>query len=603
MYFAKLFPILMELWLQAPSQTIAKAFEDLDHWQLEAASDTAENLLCENPNDPLVQLLNAEVLHQQGRHETALALWRSSHIFYPARADVIGPRIWASAAYAPYFQTDASQHFEIHYMDKDVVIAALATQILEVAYQRFGKLLDFYPAEAGQKIVVEIYPDAQGLAGATGLTFREIQTSGTIAVCKFHRIMILSPLATLRGYAWADTLAHEFVHLMISKKSKNTIPVWLHEGIAKYLETQWRLDKAPKIAPYQQDLLAKALHANNLVSLQRMHPSMAKLASQDEATLAFAEVFTLVGYLQDHYGIASIAQLLQNSARTGSLDSALKQTLGVSLSTLEKRWLKSLRAQKFTRVPNAQKPKIELVSNDNPVTETISSTKQIDDKPVHDHARLGELLQLRAHTAAAILEYEKAMGQHPEQYPDICNQLARLYMQTERFDEALKLVHTVLKTTPDAMDAQLIAGRIELQRNHWEQAKTHYEAARLQNPYQPEIPQALARIYTHLQQPDKAKQQATFAKWCEQPRPQQNIVVPQSDHGSVCPQHHGKVRMVHCPEQHIQIDKMPEMQTPIWDLCLSEGTHQYRQSKQAATPTMFQITNQQTQTLRSASHF
>ena len=49
--------------------------------------------------------------------------------------------------------------------------------------------------EQGEKIVVEIYPQAQGLAGATGLTLEEIQTTGTIALCKFHRLMLTSALA------------------------------------------------------------------------------------------------------------------------------------------------------------------------------------------------------------------------------------------------------------------------------------------------------------------------------------------------------------------------------------------------------------------------
>ena len=64
---------------------------------------------------------------------------------------------------------------------------------------------------------------------ATSLTIRQIETSGTIAVCKYHRLMIISPLAAASGYSWADTLAHEFIHLVI-QKSRNTVPIWLHEA-------------------------------------------------------------------------------------------------------------------------------------------------------------------------------------------------------------------------------------------------------------------------------------------------------------------------------------------------------------------------------------
>ena len=101
------------------------------------------------------------------------------------------------------------------------------------------KNLDFFPIGGHGKIAVEIYPDARGLARATGLTIRQIETSGTIAVCKYHRLMIISPLAAANGYSWADTLAHEFIHLVISKKSRNKVPIWLH-GLAKYYESSWR---------------------------------------------------------------------------------------------------------------------------------------------------------------------------------------------------------------------------------------------------------------------------------------------------------------------------------------------------------------------------
>ena len=42
------------------------------------------------------------------------------------------------------------------------------------------------------------------------------------------------------GYDWLDTVSHEYVHLVVSRKSRNTVPIWMHEGLAKYLESRWR---------------------------------------------------------------------------------------------------------------------------------------------------------------------------------------------------------------------------------------------------------------------------------------------------------------------------------------------------------------------------
>src|SRR5207245_617002 len=59
-------------------------------------------------------------------------------------------------------------------------------------------------------------------------------------LCKYNRLMITSPRALLRGYAWLDTLSHEFVHYLVTRKGRNAVPIWLQEGLAKFLETRWR---------------------------------------------------------------------------------------------------------------------------------------------------------------------------------------------------------------------------------------------------------------------------------------------------------------------------------------------------------------------------
>ncbi len=81
-----------------------------------------------------------------------------------------------------------------------------------------------------KRIPVEVYADARALSEVSTLPLEAIKTSRTIAVCKFNQILITSPKALVRGYGWQDTLAHEYVHLVVSKKSHNRVPIWFHEG-------------------------------------------------------------------------------------------------------------------------------------------------------------------------------------------------------------------------------------------------------------------------------------------------------------------------------------------------------------------------------------
>jgi hypothetical protein len=45
----------------------------------------------------------------------------------------------------------------------------------------------------------------------------------------------------VHGYPWLDTLAHEYTHFIVSRVSHNTVPIWFHEGLAKFEERRWRV--------------------------------------------------------------------------------------------------------------------------------------------------------------------------------------------------------------------------------------------------------------------------------------------------------------------------------------------------------------------------
>ena len=92
--------------------------------------------------------------------------------------------------------------------------------------------------------------------------------------------MVVSPRAMVFGYTWQDTLAHELTHYLITRKSKNKTPIWIHEGIAKYEETRWRGAAGEALTPATADLLSRRLAQNKLVTFERMYPSMALLPSK-----------------------------------------------------------------------------------------------------------------------------------------------------------------------------------------------------------------------------------------------------------------------------------------------------------------------------------
>ena len=71
--------------------------------------------------------------------------------------------------------------------------------------------------------------------------------------------MIVSPKALVRGYPWLDTLTHEYTHYIVSRVSRNSVPIWLHEGLAKFEERRWRGPSGGGLPPAMDNLLSQAL--------------------------------------------------------------------------------------------------------------------------------------------------------------------------------------------------------------------------------------------------------------------------------------------------------------------------------------------------------
>ena len=146
--------------------------------------------------------------------------------------------------------------------------------------------IDFFPTEGTEKSQSKSI-QRTGLARATGLTIRK-GLSGTIAVCKYHRLMIISPLAAANGYSWADTLAHE-LFIRYLKKSRNKVPIWLHEGTPSLIQlaNQTRASTLRKLrkALRRGGSRRRAYHIRTNASSSSCH--------QESAAL-FAEVFTMI---------------------------------------------------------------------------------------------------------------------------------------------------------------------------------------------------------------------------------------------------------------------------------------------------------------------
>src|SRR3954468_17494923 len=135
-----------------------------------------------------------------------------------------------------------------------------------------------------------------------------------------------------------DTLAHEYTHLVVSRVAHDTVPVWLQEGLARLEQSRWRRPPELQLSATEQALLAQALRKGRLITFDEMHPSMAKLPSQEAAALAYAEVYTLVGWMQQKIGYKGLRDLLVAQRDGKSARRAVADAMDLAWPAVEKAW-------------------------------------------------------------------------------------------------------------------------------------------------------------------------------------------------------------------------------------------------------------------------
>jgi tetratricopeptide (TPR) repeat protein len=487
---------------ESVADSLARGQQALAAWQLDEAAAIAADLDQRLPDVPPVQALLGAVRFHQGDYESAVRLL--SRAGEAGAAPGLLPLAQSTLNETRGSVSAESAHFVVRVpAGKDEVLLPIALEALEQGYTRITAAFDYQPRH---KIAVDVLHDARGLASVSSLTVKEIETSGTIALCKYNRLMITSPKALARGYGWLDTLAHEFLHLIISEKSHNEVPVWLHEGLAKYNETRWRGPPGLALDASSENLLAKGTKSGKLITFDQMHPSMAKLPSQEDTALAFAEVFTVIEFVENtvaDVGGKRATNVLLEALRDGlDMDAALKRATGRTLQGLQDDWRAYLKKRPFKLVPGAEPKKLTFVKNAR--GGAVASDEVEDEAALQEAAtrgkegrrfvRLGNLLRERRRLRAAAIEYEKAVEVTGATSPALHNRLAGVLLETGEVEKAKAVLNKSVVVFPDDPQTRVLLGRIALKANAWAEARTNYERATWENPFIPEVHVALRAI-------------------------------------------------------------------------------------------------------------
>lgn len=378
----------------------AKADKARDQILALGVKEARETLKGADPNDTLLALERGRLALYEGDCTLAAGLLARPEIEATqsgAQLGAIARGCVRSMAGAVVVE-DADRGVVIRFQDdEDVVLAPLLSDVAQKARELYKHDLG---VELPRPIRVEVVRDQFGLAAMTGLPIEAARTTGTIAIAKWGRVVMVSPRGAPRGYSYLDTLAHELSHLAQTRASKDRAPLWLQEGVARIEETRWRPPRPFDDFPAADDLAAFGF-ANHLgPDIDKIGPSIAMLPSAEEAQVTYAKVMSFIRFWSKVQGEDALPKLLakMGDAKTPEeVDKAIEAVSGTSFPAWAERWQKEITAS-AKELPEDMLP-------------GAPPTKHLDE--VRKRVRLGELFTEKKRHAAAKIELGQAYAVAP----------------------------------------------------------------------------------------------------------------------------------------------------------------------------------------------
>ncbi|MBK6695546.1 MAG: hypothetical protein IPG50_25530 [Myxococcales bacterium] len=290
---------------------------------------------------------------------------------------------------ATHIERDDARGIEIRYQDdEDRALTPVLVETIVAAREALTRDLGVTWPKTTRFVVVR---DLLSLSAMTGLPYDAARTTGTVGVAKWGRVTLLSPRASLHGYAWRDTVAHELTHMAITRASLDRAPLWLQEGLAKREEVRWRPPGPFDDRPSPESLVLRGMELKLDLPLDKLGPSIAMLPTADAALVAFAEVTSFVRFLAESGPPNVLPKLLTELRTAKGADEALVAASGRDLKTWDGTWRTWLAAKPKDSIP----PGFGLGAAPPNLSE------------LRERARLAELLLGREHPAAALAELRK----------------------------------------------------------------------------------------------------------------------------------------------------------------------------------------------------
>jgi tetratricopeptide (TPR) repeat protein len=263
------------------------------------------------------------------------------------------------------------------------------------------------------------------------------------------------------------------------------------------------------LSSHQQSLLAAALRNDEFVPFEKFAQSMAYLDSGEEAALAFAQVATMVAFLQ-HRSSDEVFPILMDRLRSGEeAETAVASLAGfASFEEFTVEW-----KQYVAGLPLISEQLLAL-----PVVLDGEGSEFSDDPLLHNRldlakfVRLGDLLMEAQRPKAALIEYEKAKDGSQPVSPSVLVRKSLCHLQLGQPQQALDIAEQAVKIYPEHSVILTTLAALYEQLDREDLALLYWQRAHELNPYEIATQEALIRLYQLRDEADLAQKHMSYAQ-------------------------------------------------------------------------------------------
>lgn len=240
----------------------------------------------------------------------AVTSWKHS---LELRPDAKVQQLLAKAQREQTAESDFSQgesiHFTLHY-EGHQTSDALRAQIVAALESDYDDLVRDLGSPPRDNILVTLYTEQSFFDVTQAPSWSGAINDGKLRI----------PVSGVNSMTpeLAHVLKHELAHSFVTQISGGRCPMWLHEGIAQFLE--------PRSLSGQGRQLSQLFQAQKEIPLNVLEGSFMNFSGA-QAYVAYAESLAAVSYINDSYGMSDIQRILQRLAEGNSTEAALRATI------------------------------------------------------------------------------------------------------------------------------------------------------------------------------------------------------------------------------------------------------------------------------------